>query len=128
MNDKKIIKTKVRKSLYKSMGKEHLSAYEIVGLNQLSNLVSSILNRGYSRLNQLVLANTDKKKFERKKKELKQTVQNKYLTHDSYFLPYIKPLLETLSANGLLVFSIDGLVVGQGVCALCLPRELGGSA
>jgi hypothetical protein len=118
MNDKKFIKTKIRKSLHKSMGKEHLSAYEIVRLNQLSNLVSSILNRGDSRLNQLALANTDKKKFESKKKELKRTVQNKYLTHDSYFLPYIKPLLETLSAKGTLVFSIDGSVVGQG--CMCL--------
>lgn len=118
MNDKKFIRTKVKKSLRKLLGKECLSPYELIRLNLLCNLISSILIQGDSRINQLALANTDKKKYESKKKQLKRTIKNKHLDFDTYFLPYIKPLLLTLAAHGDLVFSIDGSVVGQGCMSL----------
>lgn len=123
MNDKKFIKSKVKKSLRKLLGKDYLSPYELIRLNLLSNLISSILIQGDSRINQLALANTDKKKYESKKKQLKRTIKNKHLDFETYFLPYIKPLLLTLAANGNLVFSIDGSVVGQGcMCLMPVPK------
>lgn len=90
----------------------------MIRLNLISNLVSSILKRGDSRLNQLALENTDKKQYNSKKQQLKRTIKNEHLSVDAYFLPYIKPLLKTLSSSGTLVFSIDGSVVGQG--CMCL--------
>jgi len=69
-------------------------------------------------LNQLALANTDKKQYNSKRQQLKRTIKNEHLSAESYYLPYIKPLLETLSSSGTLVFSIDGSVVGQG--CMCL--------
>lgn len=95
-----------------------MSKYELIRLNLLSNLVSSILIQGDSRLNQLALANTDKKQYNSKRQQLKRTIKNDHLNVESYFVPYIKPLLETLSSSGTLVFSIDGSVVGQGCMAL----------
>lgn len=118
MNDKKFIKTKVQKSLRKLFGKPYLSSYELIRLNLLSNLVSSILIKGDSRINQLALANTDKKQYNSKKQQLKRTIKNEHINYETYFLPYIRPLLETLAASGTLTFSIDGSVVGQG--CMCL--------
>lgn len=102
----------------KLLGKEYLSKYELLRLNSLSNLVSSILKSGDSRLNRLALESTDRKLLSSKVKQLKRVVQNKHLTYDDYFLPYISPLLKTLSRSGKLVFSIDGSMVGQG--CMCL--------
>lgn len=118
MNDKNFIKVKVKKSLRNLFNKEHLSAYELIRINLLSNLVSSILIQKDCRLNQLALANTDKKQYASKKKQLRRTVQNKHLDFSTYYLPYIKPLLSQLGTNGKLVFSIDGSVVGQGCMSL----------
>jgi hypothetical protein len=67
MNDKKFIKVKIKKSLRKLMGKVYLSKYELIRLNLLSNLVSSILITGDSRINKLATANTDRKNMRVKK-------------------------------------------------------------
>lgn len=118
MNDKKFIQTKVKKSLRRLFGVCHLSKYELQRLNNLSSMVSSILITGRSELRQIALGNPERKKYESKVKQYKRLLLNEHIDHKTYFLPFIKPLLLTLSANGELVFSIDGSVVGRG--CMCL--------
>jgi hypothetical protein len=118
MNDKKFIKTKVTKSLRKLLGKVHLSSYELLRLNNLGTMVSSILLTGRSELRQIAYGNFERKKYSSKVKQFKRLLLNKHINASTYFLPYIKPLLEVLGSSGKLVFSIDGSVVGKG--CMCL--------
>ena len=120
MNDKKFISTNVRKSLRKLFGNPNLKIYENQRLEKVSMLVSSILIKGDSRLNQLALTLTGRKKYTSKVKQFKRLVKNKYINFSTYYQPYIKTFLRTISASGLLVFSIDGSQVGQGCMCLML--------
>lgn len=84
----------------------------------LSSLVSSILITGKSALHQAALGNGERKQFASKVKQYKRWVMNEKVSVQEYYLPYMIPLLLTLSASGELVFSIDGSVVGKG--CMCL--------
>lgn len=118
MNDKKFIRTKVKKSLEKLFGEGYLSTYELQRLNILSSMVSSILITGRTELEKMALGNPERKKQESKVKQYKRFLMNKNIDIKTYFLPYIIPLLKTLGASGQLVFSIDGSKVGRG--CMCL--------
>jgi len=100
------------------LGKKDLRHYEDLRLNVLSSMVSSVLITGRSELNQMALGNPERKQYSSKVKQYKRLVQNKHIDCKTYYEPYIRPLLLTLSLKGLLVFSIDGSVVGQG--CMCL--------
>ena len=81
-------------------------------------MVSSILIKGRSELRQMALGNAERKQFASKVKQYKRWLQNEHTDFNGYYLPYVLPLLETLSKTGQLVFSIDGSVVGKG--CMCL--------
>jgi len=96
----------------------HLGGHELTRLNVLSSMVSSILISGRSELRQMALGNPDRKQFASKVKQYKRWLQNKHTDFKHHYLPYIQPLLETLSKSGELILSIDGSVVGKG--CMCL--------
>lgn len=118
MNDKDFIHTKIEKSLRKMMGKTFLSCYELRRMKVLCSMVSSILFSGRTELQQMALANPERKQHSSKVKQYKRLVMNKQVDLETYFFPYIIPLLKCLSTSGELVFSIDGSVVGRG--CICL--------
>lgn len=118
MNDKKFIRTKVRKSLRKLFGKPYLGSYELQRLTVLSSMVSSILLSGRTELSQMALNNPNRTKLSSRVKQYKRLLMNENIDATTYFLPYIKPLLKNLAASATLVFSIDGSVVGSG--CMCL--------
>lgn len=118
MNDKKFIRSKVQKSLKTLFGKKYLGHYDLVRLNILCSLVSSILITGESSLQEVARGNPERKKLSSKVKQYKRFVMNAHVDFKTYFLPYIKPLLSSLGKSGTLVFSIDGSQVGNG--CMCL--------
>ena len=118
MNDKKFIRTKIEKSLRKMLGKKYMSFYELQRIKVLSSMVSSIIFSGRTELQQMALANPESKQHSSKVKQYKRLVINEKVDLETYFFPYIIPLLECLSASGELVFSIDGSVAGRG--CMCL--------
>ncbi len=128
MNDKKFINAKVSKSLRKLFGNPHLSHYELQRLNILSSMVSSILITGRSELSQMALGNSDRKQHASKVKQYKRLLLNENLSHQTHFLPFIEPLLKTLSASGELSFSIDGSVLGRGCMCLMFSVVYKGKA
>lgn len=81
-------------------------------------MVSSILLSGESTISKIALSNPDRKQYSSKVKQTKRWLQNKKTDYQTYYLPYVLPLLKILSVSGLLVFSIDGSVVGRG--CMCL--------
>jgi len=81
-------------------------------------MVSSVLITGRSELRQIAQGNGERKQFSSKVKQYKRWVINENVSVESYYLPYMNPLLEQLSKSGELVFSIDGSAVGKG--CMCL--------
>lgn len=99
-------------------GKKHLEGHALQRMNVLSSMVSSILIRGRSELRQMALGNGERKQFASKIRQYKRLLMNERLDYKEYYLPYIEPILECLSKEGKLIFSIDGSVVGKG--CMCL--------
>ncbi len=120
MNDKQYIEAKVKKSLRNLLGKDnYLSGHSLSRFNLLSRMVSAILISGQTRINQIALNMDDRKtKLASRKTQVKRWVKNKHVSYDAHYLPYVKELLRCLAQSGLLVFSIDGSVVGKG--CMCL--------
>jgi len=83
-------------------------------------MVGSIILSGNSTISSMALSNPDRKQFDSKTKQIKRWLQNKKTDYASYFLPFAKQLLEQLSSNGILVFSIDGSAIGRGCMCLML--------
>jgi len=81
-------------------------------------MVSSVLITGRSELRRLAQGNGERKQYSSKVKQYKRWVMNDYVSLNSYYLPYMIPLLLQLSKKGELVFSIDGSTVGKG--CMCL--------
>lgn len=82
-------------------------------------MVSAILLKGRTELVQIALNMDDRRtKLASRKKQVKRWVMNEQVSHKTYYLPYIQELLRCLAQSGLLVFSIDGSVVGKG--CMCL--------
>ena len=118
MNDKKYVKTKVRKSLRKLFNAQYLTCYELNRLNVLSAMVSGMIHSGQSCLEQLALSSCEGVKLESKIRQFERFVKNRHVDVRQYYLPFIQVLLLNLSKSGRLVFSIDGSVVGKG--CICL--------
>lgn len=53
-------------------------------------------------------------------KKAKRWLDSKYTTYQSFFLPYIKPILESLAKAGPLFLAIDGSEVGCGSMGLMI--------
>lgn len=53
-------------------------------------------------------------------KRAKRWLNNKWVEHKLYFLPYIKPILNLMLAKGELILAIDGSTVGKDCMALML--------
>lgn len=83
-------------------------------------MVSSILQQGRSELSQMAKGQTDRKQYASKIKQYKRWLLNDRTDYKTYYLPYVLDLLMSLSRGGLLVFSIDGSVVGKGCMCLMI--------
>lgn len=81
-------------------------------------MVSCVLIQGRSELSQMAKGQTDRKQYASKIKQFKRWLLHEKTDYKTYYLPYIVALLACLSRSGLLVFSIDGSVVGKG--CMCL--------
>ena len=79
MNDKKHVKTKVRRSLRKWFNAQSLTCYELHRLNVLSAMVSGMIHSGQSCLDQLALASCERVKLESEIRQFKRFVKNKHV-------------------------------------------------
>ena len=119
MNDKKFIKTKVRKSLKKLLKKRYASGQELGRINLLCAIVASILLGGESRVNKISEnMNEGRCKLESVKKQVSRFLKNKHISAKDQYLPFIEELLLALSKKGELEIVIDGSTVGKG--CMCL--------
>ncbi|MEM7375576.1 MAG: IS4 family transposase [Bacteroidota bacterium] len=100
------------------LGSGHLSGNALRRLEVLATMVSGVLHQGSSRLSDLARMNCDSKQQASKEKQLSRWIQSDHTSYSVHYLPYIVPLLESLSARGELVFSIDGSTGGQGCMIL----------
>ena len=95
-----------------------MSGHELSRFEVFSNMVSSILIQGRSELSQMAKGQTDRKQHTSKIQQFKRWLLNEKTDYKTYYFPYLVALLACLSRSGLLVFSIDGSVVGKG--CMCL--------
>lgn len=102
------------------LGETHLSGNAFRRLSVLATMVSGVLQQGSSRLTDLGRANPDLKQQASKEKQYKRWLLSHHTSYSVHYLPYVKALLETLSAQGSLVFSIDGSTAGRGCMVLML--------
>jgi len=76
MNDKRFIKTKVRKSLKKLLHKQYASGQELSRINLLCEIVASILHGGESKVNKISESmNAGRRKLESVKKQVSRFFQ-----------------------------------------------------
>lgn len=102
------------------LGEAHLSGNAFRRLSVLGAMVSGVLLKGSSRLSDLGRTNPDRKQQASKEKQCKRWLLSDHTSYSVHYLPYVKALLETLSAQGSLVFSIDGSTAGRGCMVLML--------
>lgn len=102
------------------LGEAHLSGNAFRRLSVLGAMVSGVLLKGTSRLSDLGRTNPDHKQQASKEKQYKRWIMSDHTSYSVHYLPYVKALLETLSAQGRLVFSIDGSTAGRGCMVLML--------
>lgn len=114
----KILRTKIRNSLKRMLGKAHISGNTLRRFEVLGSMVSGVLLQGSSRLSDLSRSNPDQKQQASKEKQMRRWLQSKYNRYSVHFLPFIVALLSSLSRCGRLVFSIDGSTAGQGCMVL----------
>lgn len=100
------------------LGAGHISGNALRRLEVLATMVSGVLHQGSSRLSDLARMNCDPKQQASKEKQLRRWIQSDHTSYQVHYLPYVVPLLESLSARGELVFSIDGSTGGQGCMIL----------
>lgn len=100
------------------LGEAHLSGNAFRRLSVLGAMVSGVLLKGSSRLSDLARSNPDYKQQASKEKQYKRWLVSEHTSHSVHYLPYVKALLETLSVQSNLVFSIDGSTAGRGCMVL----------
>ena len=118
MNDKSYQVSKIERNLKKLLGITDLSGHELIRLNTLSEMVSSILGTGRSELVQIARGQSPKTKLSSRIKKIKRWILNEKTSYENHYKPYALELLNRLSKQGELVFSIDGSVMGRG--CMCL--------
>lgn len=114
----KNLRTKIRNSLKKMLGRAHLSGNMLRRLEVLSTMVSGILAQSSSRLSDIARSNPDWKQQASKEKQMVRWIQSAHTSYSVYYLPYIVALLKSLAQSGELVFSIDGSTAGRGCMVL----------
>jgi len=129
MNDKKFIKTKVRKSLKKLLNKRYASGQELNRINLLGEIVASLLLGGQSKVNKISEnMNASRKKLESVKKQVSRFLSNKHINTKRQYLPFIEEILLALSERGELEIIIDGSTVGKGCMCLMFSAVYRGRA
>lgn len=119
MNDKKFIQTKVKKSIKKLLGKKYASGQELQRINLLGGIVASILHGGESQIAKIgEHLNDGVRKLASVKKQISRFMENKHISPEVHYLPFIEELLAALGQTGELEIIIDGSVVGKG--CMCL--------
>jgi hypothetical protein len=118
MNDKSYQVSKIERNLEKLLGIRDLSGHELIRLKTLSEMVSSILGTGRSELIQIARGQSPKTKLSSRIKKIKRWILNKKTSYEKHYKPYALELLNRLSEQGELVFSIDGSTMGRG--CMCL--------
>jgi hypothetical protein len=93
------------------LGKTPLSGFELMRLNGLSSLVSSILITGRSELRRVALGNGERKQFSSKVKQYKRLLMNEYVDMESYYCNILKRvdhfLLNPLKKKGVSTKNIN---------------------
>lgn len=116
----KNLRTKIVKSLKQMLGEPHISGNALRRLEVLATMVSGVLGKKSSRLSDIACYNQDKKQLASKEKQIVRWIQSDHSSYSIHYLPYIQPLLGSLSECGELVFSIDGSTGGQGCMILMI--------
>jgi len=118
MNDKNYQVSKIEKNLRKLLGNSYLSGHALIRLKTLAQMVSSILRTGRSEVVHIAKGQSSKTKLSSRIKKIKRWILNEHTSYKSHYMPYALELLNTLSRQGELVFSIDGSAMGRG--CMCL--------
>jgi hypothetical protein len=82
-------------------------------MNTLICMVCGILSNNSVQLPEIASGVNKHVQSESKIKQFKRFIINKYTDEESFYLPFILPLLEKLSNCGELVFAIDGSTAGK---------------
>ena len=92
-------------------------------LNTLAAMICGIVGSESVQLPKIAKAVTDESKPQSRVMKYRRFVQNDEIEMDTYFLPYIEPLLSAVGIDQIeLVLAIDTSVVGRG--CLCLMTSL----
>lgn len=94
-------------------------------MNTLICMVSGILGNSSVQLPEMASGVHKQVKTESKIKQFKRFLLNKFTNYEASYLPFIRPLLETMSQRGELVFAIavprrDGSTCGKGCMVLMI--------
>lgn len=90
-------------------------------LRTLAGMISSLAHTGRCSLEGLSRrTGSDCRQAESRIAQAKRWLKGKWVDWDTFFAPYIVPLLERLSRSGELVLVVDGTSTGQGCSTLML--------
>ncbi len=112
----------------KLLGKNHLSGHALTRLNTLAGMVSSILITGRSEIGQMARGQSAETQVASRVKKIKRWLLSKHSSYEGHYMPYALALLEVLSKQGELAFSIDGSVVGRGCMCMMFSVIYNGKA
>lgn len=86
----------------------------------LAHLISSMIRSGRSSLQQLGQEMDLPIDLESRIKRAKRWLTNKWVDHQTHFLPYVLPILSSVAGSGELILAIDGSTIGKDCMVLML--------
>ena len=106
------IRTKLN-TLYPSQPRGNLARH----LNTLAGMISGIIGSKSVNLPKIASTVPDGNKVDSRGKRYSRIMKNERFDFERYFLPFVEILLRDL-AGDVLIFAIDGSVVGRGCITL----------
>lgn len=102
------------KQLYPTELKGHKARH----LNTLAALIAGIVQSKHTHLEKIARKIPEKTQVESRVKKFTRFNQNEAIDEETFFIPYIMPLIATLAASQVVTIAMDGSTTGRGCITL----------
>lgn len=127
MSDNRRVYRHIMSSLKQLYPKE-LKGHKARHLNTLAALIAGIVQSKHSHLEKIARKIPDQTQIESRIKKFTRFNQNEKVDAETYFIPFIKPLIAALAAAQVVTIAMDGSTTGRGCITLMVSIIYNGRA
>ena len=97
---------------------ERLKGHALRRITTLASLIAALTKSERASFKAIAKQMEDKTDLESRIKKAKRWLNNKWTDIEAHFIPYIKPIIRSLTKSGQILLAIDGSTMGNG--CMCL--------